>query len=144
MAQVLLLGVAAFPFLVMGGGLILVGLLALGPRRDISELWFCLPAGLALLGAFFGVAVWNVWLLPRRTITRFAFDDFELVIETPARGCSTHPVSDIQSIRESRGRRRVVGWWLRIEGAGSVFLLADTPNGAQLARILASAIGDRK
>ena len=128
----------------MGGGLVFVGLLALGPRKDVPDLWICLPAGMALLGVFFGVAIWNAWLLPRTTVTKFAFDESELVIETPARGCSTHPISDIRSIRESRGRRRLLGWWLRFDGAGRVFLHADTPNAARLARKLTSAIGDRR
>src|SRR5215469_1184265 len=47
------------PWALMAGGLILVGILALGPRKkDIPELWICLPAGLALLATFIGLPWW--------------------------------------------------------------------------------------
>ncbi len=132
-AEALAVAAHAYPFLLMGGGLTFVGLLAVGPRRkDIPELWICLPAGLALLGVFAGIGYWVWWRLPRLTVTHFAFDGSKVVVETPAYGCSVQPVSTLRSITESRGRRGVLGWWLRFEGVGSVFLHAQTPNGCQL------------
>jgi hypothetical protein len=126
------------------GGQVLTGLLAVGPRKDIPELWICLPAGLALLGVFAGLAYWLWWRLPRLTVTRFAFDGPEVVIETPARGCFTVPARALRSLSESRGRRGLPGWWLRFEGVGAVFLHAGTPNAAQLIQELqAVATRDR-
>jgi hypothetical protein len=120
----------------MGGGLTFVGLLAIGPRKDIPELWICLPAGLALLAVFAGISYWLWWRLPRLTISRFAFDGAGLVIETLAHGCSVHPLGALLSVTESRSRRRSLGWWLKFEGVGSVFLHALTPNGRQLVKQL--------
>lgn len=74
-----MLAVFASPFLLMGGGLTLVGLLAVGPRKDNPELCICLPAGLALLGTFAGLAYWMFWRFPRLNITRFAYDGAEVV-----------------------------------------------------------------
>lgn len=140
-AMTLLLAVAAFPFLLMGGMMTLVGLLALGPRRrDIPELWICLPAGLALLGVFAGVGYWLIWGLPRRTITRFAFDGVEMVLVVPAHGCITRPIAALRSVTESHGRRRLLGWWLRFDGARAVFLCVATPNAPQLVDNLKSVL----
>lgn len=122
----------AYPFLLMGGGLTFVGLLALGPRKDIAELWICLPAGLTLLGVFAGLSYWVWWRLPRLTVTRFAFDGSEVMIGSLARGCVSVPTSALRSVTESRGRRELLGWWLRFTGIGSVFLHAATPNAWQL------------
>jgi hypothetical protein len=74
-----MLALHAYPFLLMGGGMTLVGLLAVGPRKDIPELWICLPAGLALLAVFAGLSYWLWWRLPRLTVTRFAFDGSQVV-----------------------------------------------------------------
>lgn len=127
-----LLVVFAMPFLLMGGGMVYVGLLALGPRKDIPELWICLPGGIAILGAFAGIAYWQWWRLPQLTVTRFAWDGANLVVETPARGCITRSVNALRSVTESRGRRGLLGWWLQLDDVGPVFLHAATPNAHQL------------
>jgi hypothetical protein len=130
--EALMLAAHAYPFLLMGGGMTFVGLLAVGPRKDISELWICLPAGLALLGVFAGLPYWVWWRVPRLTVTRFAFDGSVVVIEAPARGCFTVPTRALRSMSESCGRRGLLGWWLRFEGVGTVFLHVSTPNAVQL------------
>lgn len=131
-AEALLVVAVAHPLLLMGGGMVFVGLLAIGPRKDIPELWICLPGGLALIGTFAGIAYWQWCRLPSLTVTRFAFDGSNLVIEAPARGCFTRAVGDLQAVTESRGRRGLLGWWLRFKGVGSVFLHVATPNAGQL------------
>ena len=127
-AETLMLAAHASPLLAMGGAMTFVGLLALGPRKDIHELWICLPAGLALLGVFIGLAYWLLWPKPRLTVVRFAYDGSGLAIEAPARGCFTSLVGDLRSVVEDRGR----GWWLKFEGIGWVYLDAATPNAMQL------------
>jgi hypothetical protein len=129
--ETLFLTVHVYPFLLMGGALTLAGLLALGPRKDIRGLWVCLPAGLALLGLFAGVAYYLMWRMPRLTITRFAYDGFEIAIEAPARGCFMSSVDDLRSVAEAHGRSRLLGWWLKFEGVGWVYLDAATPNAAE-------------
>jgi hypothetical protein len=130
-AETLLLAAHAYPFLLMGGAMTLVGLFALGPRKDIRELWICLPAGLALLGVFVGLAYWLSWRKPRLTITRFACDGSQAAIEAPARGCFTSLVEDLRSVVEERG-----GWWLKFEGIGWVYLDVATPNATQLVQAI--------
>jgi hypothetical protein len=122
------------PFLLMGAGMVLVGGLALGPRKDIPELWICLPAGLSLLGVFLPILWWAAWRVPALTVTRFALDGAELVVETPARGALTRPVEALRAITEERGPRGrgLRGWWLWFEGAGWVHLTRDTPQAAAL------------
>ncbi len=126
-----------YPFLLMGGAMTFVGLLAIGPRRrDIAELWICLPAGLALLSVFVGLGYWLWWRQPQLTVTRFAFDGAEILVEAPAYGCFTLPVQDLRSVSESRGRRRLLGWWLLFDSVGSVFLDATTPHAWELLELL--------
>lgn len=127
------LAVHAYPLLLMGGGLCYVGLLAIGPRRkDIFELWIFLPAGLALVGIYVGIGYWLWWRLPRLTLTRFEFDGSELLIEVPSRDPFSVPIRDLSSLTESRGRRRLLGWWLRFDGMSSVFLDVATDNAVSL------------
>jgi len=142
-AEALMLALHAYPFLLMGGGMTFVGLLAVGPRKDIPELWICLPAGLALLGVFAGLSYWLCWRLPRLTVARFAFYGSEVVIESLARGCFSVPTSALRSVTDFRGRRGLLGWWLRFTGIGSVFLHAATPNAWQLIQELTPHV-DRK
>ena len=137
LAEVVTVAAFASPFLMMGGGLTFVGLLALGPRKDLPELWVCLPAGLALLGVFAGMSYRLGWRLPRLTVTRFQFDGTKLVIETPARGCVTLPAHAVLSVSEYRVRRRwrgrrLLGWWIRLADVGPVFLDVATSNAGQL------------
>jgi hypothetical protein len=131
------------PFLGMGGGLTLLGVLALGPRKDIPELWICLPAGIALLLLCGGLLYWALWRVPRRTITRFAFDGSELVFEAPARGCVTRPIGALRSVVEERGRRGggLRGWWLKFEGVAWVYLTRSMPNAESLVGQIGSLVG---
>lgn len=134
--EALLLALHAYPFLLMGGAMTFVGLLAIGPRKDIPELWICLPAGLALLSVFAGQAYWQWWHLPRKTVTRFVFDGSQLFIESPAQGCFAKSIQDLGSVQESRGRRKLLGWWLRFRDDGAVFLHAEMPNARELVQSL--------
>jgi hypothetical protein len=130
--ETLLLAAHVYPFLLMGGAMTLAGLLALGPRKDMRGLWVCLPAGLVLLGLFAGLAYYLTWRMPRLTVTRFAYDGSEIAIEAPARGCFMSSVEDLRSVAEAHGRSRLLGWWLKFEGIGWVYLDAATPNAAEL------------
>jgi hypothetical protein len=127
----------ASPLLLMGGGMILVSVLALGPRRDIPELWICLPAGFALLGAF-AIALYHALIgVPGRTVTRFCLDGYELVLVTPQLGCFTFPICEVRSVcgvhsRRACAGRKPKGWWLRLEHFGWVYLASHTPNAGLL------------
>jgi hypothetical protein len=105
----------ASPLLLMGGGMILVGVLALGPRRDIPDLWICLPAGFALLGALaLAIALYHALIrVPGRTVTRFCLDGYELVLVTPQLGFLTFPSCQVRRRRACAGRKPK-GWWLRL------------------------------
>ena len=129
-----------YPILMVGIGMTFVGLLALGPRKDIRELWICLPAGLALLGVFVGFSYWLWWRKPRLTVTRFIFSGSELVIETPGRGCFTVALGDLEPPLESQARRGLLGWWLKFKGYGAVFLDSATPNATSLVEELRTII----
>jgi hypothetical protein len=126
----------ASPFPMMGGAMTWVGLLAIGPRKDIRELWICLPGGLALLGFFGALVYWIAWRIPRLTVTRFAYDGVQLALEVPARGRFARTADELQTVVEKRSRHRLLGWWLKFEGSGAVFLNAETPNAAELVQLL--------
>jgi energy-coupling factor transporter transmembrane protein EcfT len=129
----LLILVFISPWLLMGGGMVVAGFLALEPREDIGELWICFPAGLALLGFLAVVMYYTFVWVPSVTISRFAFNGRELKLETPRFGCVTAAVADLRSVTEVRNRRRspgrkLRGWWLRLEGIGSLYLCRNADN----------------
>jgi hypothetical protein len=122
------------PFLLIGGGMLLVGVLALGPRKDFAELWICLPAGLALLG-FIGYFIYQeFWRVPSLTVTRFAFNGDELELAMRARRMVIRPADVVCEITEQRGvrGRGLLGWWLRLDGSGRVYLDRSTSNAEAL------------
>lgn len=132
------------PWLIMGGGLTLVGVLAIGPRRtDAAELWICLPAGVALLAGVGFMAYWHFWRVPRQTIAKFEFDGAVLSYHNHRDGAVTLRVAELRSFIEQRGRRsyRLRGWWLKIDGRGWVYLDRYTSNAEELVRQLASHVG---
>lgn len=127
----------ASPLLLMGGGMTLVGVLALGPREDIRELWICLPAGVTLLGAIAAALYYALIRVPGLTVTRLCLDGCDLVLETPQFGCLTFPSCHVRSVcevrrRRARAGRKPKGWWLRIEPVGWVYLDSHTPNAGLL------------
>src|SRR4051812_6012435 len=78
-----LLALFLTPWLLLGAGCCLVGLMALGPRRDdIPELWVCLPAGVVLLLVAGLMLYWVLWRWPRLTIARFELDGDAVVTVT--------------------------------------------------------------
>jgi energy-coupling factor transporter transmembrane protein EcfT len=105
MCEYVIVFVFLIPWFLMGAGSLLVGLLALGPRRaDLAELWICLPAGLALL-LLVGVVLYiHFWRTPRLTISHFEFDGSTLKCVTPGNGALSHAVSELRSVVEERGR----------------------------------------
>jgi hypothetical protein len=125
------------PWILMGAGSTLVGLLALGPRRaDLGELWIGLPAGLALL-LVVGVFLYSyMWRVPRLTITHFEFDGATLTCVTRRDGTVTHPAAELRSVLEERGRRGrgLLGWWLKFQHSRWLYLSRDTSNAEELVR----------
>ncbi|MDX2036592.1 MAG: hypothetical protein SFX72_08065 [Isosphaeraceae bacterium] len=126
------------PFLLMGVGMVIVGLLALGPRRDMPELLICLPAGLALLVLIVGVLWYVAIRIPSLTVERFAFDGAQLAIDLPKRGRFIGAVVPSIEIAEQRGRRGrgLRGWWLRFDEIGWIYLSKDFPNAGELVGLL--------
>ncbi len=133
------------PWLLIGGGLALVGLLAIGPRKgDISELWLGLPAGGALFSLFVWVLYMHFWRLPRLTISRFEFDGATLAFVTRMYGAVTRPVGELRSVVEDfRRRSGLKGWWLKFQNSGWVYLSRNTSNGEELIRQIGPQANDR-
>ncbi len=127
LARVLLIRAVFSPMTLMGVGLTWVGTLSLGPRKDIPELWICLPAGLILLLVIQGIVWWATISLPRKTIVRFALDGEDLAFETKAHGAFNCLVGDIERVMPARNRKgKVTGWWICPKGRPAVFLDAKT------------------
>jgi hypothetical protein len=139
MAKALLIRAIISPLTLMGAGLTWVGALSLGPRKDISELWICLPAGLALLLVLQGILWWATIWLPRHTILRFVLEGDDLALETRAHGAFVWSLKDIDKISVSRNRRgQVTGYWIRWRKKGQAFLEANMPDANELLRSINS------
>lgn len=118
------------PWILIGAGLLLVGLLAIGPRQDIAELWIGIPAGLALL-AFIGCFLYQeFWRVPSLTVKRFTLEADKLELQTSAHGIINQSTEKICEIREERGRlgRGLLGWWIRFENQELVYLDRSMPS----------------
>lgn len=140
LARVLLIRAAFSPLTLMGAGLTWVGVLSLGPRKDIPELWICLPAGLILLLVIQGIVWWATVSLPRRTVLRFVQDGKDLAFETKAHGSFICSIRYIGEVTEARSRNgRVSGWWIHIKSRGVVFLDAKTTHCRVLLNQLSSS-----
>jgi hypothetical protein len=122
------------PFLLMGVGMVIVGLLALRPRRDMPELLICLLAGVALLVLVVGVIWYAAIRIPSITVERFAFDGSQLAVDLPKRGRFVGTVGPSIEIAEQRGRRGrgLRGWWLRFDKIGWIYFSKDLPNAGEL------------
>jgi hypothetical protein len=131
------------PFLLMGGGMFLTGVFALGPRKDMAELWICLPAGLALLSVFGIILYYIIWRVPSLTVLRFVFDGDEFVAQTPSKHLVIRAKEAIREILEERGQRGrvLIGWWLKIEKHGWIHLERSLPNGEALIDQLNGLLG---
>lgn len=132
-AKALLMRAMLSPLTLMGAGLTFVGVLSLGPRKDIPELWICLPAGLVLLLVLQGILWWaSIWL-PRHTILRFVLEGADLTLQTRAHGSFTCSLEDMKEISATRNRRgQIRGWWIHCPVQGWVFMDSQTPNSKTL------------
>jgi hypothetical protein len=139
------LGLYLLPWAVMSGGLILVGLLALGPRKDIPELWICLPAGLALSAVLIGLPLW-LWRRTPPGIHRFEYDGSRLAYTVDAGGLAqSRPVGDIATVCEWRSRRRgLLGYRIIFRDGGSVILSRQVKNADELSAALKRSVRDRE
>lgn len=100
------------PWILMGVGSAVVGLLALGPRKeDLAELWICLPAGAAVLLLVGAVLYSFFWRTPRLTVLHFELDGSTLTYVTRRNGVESCAISEFRSVVEERGpaRLRFVG-----------------------------------
>jgi energy-coupling factor transporter transmembrane protein EcfT len=134
MCEYVIVFVFLIPWFLMGAGSLLVGLLALGPRRaDLAELWICLPAGLALL-LLVGVVLYiHFWRTPRLTISHFEFDGSTLKCVTPGNGALLR-----NGVALGAG---CWGWWLKFENGRWVYLSRCTQNAEQLVRQVGQKAG---
>lgn len=141
--QSLLLILFLSPWLLMGVGLFVVGFLAMGPRKnDLNELWICLPAGLMLLLLVGAVFYWVSYRWPRMKILKFDVDGTTLNFQTKSHGDVSQSITDLSAIQEQRNRRgfALVGWWLRFQQPGWVFLETQTTNARELIAMLGPAV----
>jgi hypothetical protein len=139
------LGLYLLPWACMSGGMILVGALALGPRKgDIGGLWICLPAGLALLTALVGFPLW-LWRRSPPWVRRFEYDGELLTVATrPGRPAETRPVGDVAAVSEHYRRRQgLVGYRVTFRDGRSVILSLRVTNAYLLYVMLKQATGHR-
>jgi len=90
-----------------GADLTWVGVLSLGPRKGIPELWICLPAGLILLLVIQGIVWWATIWLPRHTIVHFALRVEDLGLETKVHGTFFAQLGILKKSRKTDAVRAV-------------------------------------
>lgn len=140
------LGLYLLPWVLMSGGLILVGILALGPRRnDIPELWICLPAGLALATTLAGVPLWFWWRSPA-WIQRFEYDgrifSYAFNAGQPSRNRSLQEVASISEYH--RRKQGLLGYRITFRDGTCILLSRQVTNADQLYAALRGAVGARE
>jgi hypothetical protein len=137
------LGLFLLPWALMSGGLILVGALALGPRKkDSPELWICLPAGLALLAVFFGFPLW-LWRRLPRWVQRFEYDGGVLSYAFHAgRPLVSRPVENITEVATYYLRRQgLAGYRITFRDRSSILLSERVTHADELYAALKQAVG---
>jgi hypothetical protein len=130
------------PWFAIGGGLILVGLMALGPRRkDFPELWICLPAGLALLAVFIGVPLW-LWRKLPIWVQHFEYDGHVLSYTVAAgRPVESRSVADIVEMSGFYQRGRgLVGYRIKFREEKAIIVSRQVANADQLYAALQQAV----
>jgi hypothetical protein len=139
------IGLLLLPWALMCCGLILVGAMALGPiKKDIPELWICLPAGLALLGALVGVPLWLWWRSPP-WVWYFAHDG-ALLFYRAGRGreVRSRPLAEISEVAGYTVRGQgVIGYRITFRDGGSVILSRRVTGADELAEELRRGLGAR-
>jgi len=98
------------PWFLIGGGLILVGFRAIAQPAAFGHLWTCLPPGLLMCGLFGYIAFRYFYTMPRLIIMQFRYEVGSLEFWTKATDWQIRPASEIKSVIEWRGRRRLAGW----------------------------------
>ena len=120
------------PWFVMGGGLILVGVRATARPAGFGDLWICLPPGLLMCGAFGYIAFRYFYTMPRLTVMQFRYDAGSLEFWTKLTDWQIRQASEIKSVHEWRGRRRLAGWSLVFRDRKRVYLPATALNARTL------------
>ena len=120
------------PWFLLGGALILVGIHAIAQPAGFGDLWICLPPGLLTCGVFGYIAFRYFYTMPRLTVMQFRYDAGSLEFWTKATHWQIRQASEIKSVREWRGRRRLAGWSLVFRDHQRVYLSATALNARTL------------
>jgi hypothetical protein len=83
-------------------------------------------------GVFGFLAFQHFYTIPRRTIMQFRYDTESLEFWTKATDWQIRQVSEIKSVHEWRGRRRLAGWGLVFRDRERVYLPATALNARTL------------
>lgn len=135
---VILLAIMMIPLLVIGGFLLYQ---ALAMIEQTPKAWI-IPLMSAAFGAFFVglwlyVIWWGFWV-PTVTCSRFALTGNQLEIRTRKHGARIIKIGDIVACKKRLAKRslygaeRILGWWLRSQAMGWVYLDSRTSNSHNL------------
>ena len=142
---VILLAIFMIPLLVLGGFLLYQ---ALAMIEQNPKAWI-IPAmsaafGVFFVGLWFYVIWWGFWV-PSVTCYRFALIGNQLEIRTRKHGAKIIKVGDILTCKKRIAKRslygveRVLGWWLRSQAMGWVYLNERTSNSHNLISCIPAA-----